>query len=83
MAQRIADDSKREHFLKVAVDNSKMRYLAYRAFVTMLTGLELGKHRRYRLPACVVSAIRCSYPDPDSRYTGFISISSRDLLECI
>ena len=51
--------------------NKLLRYTAYRSFLVMLEFHGLGKNNRYRLPACVVLAIRAKYPSLNGVYVGF------------
>ena len=46
------------------------RLAAYRLF-TNWTYNFLGKANRREVPACVVTAIRLQFPEPDNLYTGF------------
>ena len=51
----------------------QLRYLAYRAFLTMLSCETRGRNVRYRLPSCVLLAVRRRYPEEDGNYTGTLA----------
>ena len=56
------------------------RLMAYRQFICWAyRGERLGKGVRRVLPACVVTAIRARYADPQEEYTGFMEV--RDALD--
>ncbi|XP_069815788.1 uncharacterized protein [Dendropsophus ebraccatus] len=48
-----------------------LRKAAYRSYTRMIHGF-LGKHRRIPIPSCVVHLVRCTFPDEDGLYMGFI-----------
>ena len=76
---RCMDEEKRSKYLQTELDNRKLRYLAYKSFINMLSCNELGRQIRYVLPACVVSAVRNVFPNTDGQpYTGYVSLTAND-----
>lgn len=53
----------------------RYRYTAYRNLVAWAWG-KVGYQQRFPLPACVVSAIRRKFPDPEQHYVGFKQINN-------
>ena len=75
----IENEHKRLNYLKAELTNQKLRYLAYRVFLNILSCDDFDRRVRYVLPSCVVKAIRNAFPNPDGvPYRGFVSISSND-----
>ncbi|XP_031565199.1 P2X purinoceptor 7-like [Actinia tenebrosa] len=52
------------------IPNNSLRYASYRQFTWWVHGY-LGKKIRRVIPACVVSKIRSTFPNPNEEYTGF------------
>ena len=58
--------------------NKLLRFAGYRSFLSLLELHGLGKSRRYRLPTCVIAAIRDQYPSATGAYVGFKDIESTE-----
>ena len=53
--------------------NKNYRHHAYRNYIDFMFG-KLGRHNRRVVPACIVSHVRTTWPDPDGNYVGFIHV---------
>ena len=48
-----------------------LRHAAYKNFLNMCALRNVGKSRRFALPACVILRVRQLYPSHDGKYTDF------------
>ena len=60
----VADDA------AVRADHASLRFAAYRNFIFSSFG-KLGRGHRREIPACVLSVIRATFPDPHGNYVDF------------
>lgn len=76
----IEDEEKRKRYLAADLSKpAKMRYLAYKAFINLLTSSDFDRNVRYVLPSCVVMAIRKQFPNPEGEpYKGFLTLNSNE-----
>ena len=78
-SMQISDPAKTEKFLKNKLTNKQYRFCSYRMFINMISSADFSRNVRYILPACVVSAIREKFPNPDGiPYTGYISLNTKE-----
>lgn len=61
---------RREEMYFERMKPSECRYHAYSSYINFIHGF-LGPKNRRVIPACIVTHIRTSWPDPESNYTGF------------
>lgn len=76
----IEDEEKKARYLAADLSKpSKMRFLAYKQFINQLSSTEFDRQIRYILPACVVTAIRSKFPNPEGvNYKGYITLSTSE-----
>ena len=75
----IDDAEKRANYLKMEMTPKKWRFLAYKAFINLISSQDFDRRVRYVLPSCIVSAIRETFPNTDgSAYRGFICLGTDD-----
>ncbi len=76
---QIEDEKKRKRYQEAVLTNKNLRFLAYKQFINMLSADQLDRRIRYILPACVVSAVRDSFPNEDGvPYSGFVAMKTSD-----
>jgi hypothetical protein len=58
-----------------SISNKSWRYLAYRQFWSWINSWKkLGRNVRFPIPACVVQAIRETWPEDDNNYVGYMDV---------
>lgn len=75
----IEDEQKRAGYMRTELNAPKLRFLAYKSFINILSSTEFDRKIRYVLPACIVRAVRDQFPNPDGvPYKGYAVIKSSD-----